>query len=315
MSQELLGRWLPDGLRDQRYVEGMRRYLANTGYGQDDSESSAARVFKQAIKLMEEAKQHQPFALMVDCFDPHEPWSPPPEFVKPYSDPSYRGANPGTARYARADSYLNDGELRQMNAVYAGALTMTDKWLGEFLGRFRELELHQNTAVILLSDHGILLGDRGWTGKVAGQLHPELMQVPCIIVHPEHKRAGSTSSYFASTQDVAPTLMSMAGINPPKGMDGIDLSPLFESQDLPQRPFANGGYFNHFYLRSDQWAYVADNRGIERELYDLTLDPGELTNVARDNRDTQQELHARALESMGGLPPHYEGEAVAPIRR
>jgi arylsulfatase A-like enzyme len=316
VSDALLAKWLPDGLGDDdRYVEGMRRYLANSGYGRDASESCAARVFAEATKLLEEAAEHQPFALVADCFDPHEPWSPPPEYLRMYADASYRGPNPGTARYARADSYLDDEELRQMNAVYGAALTMADHFLGEFLARFRDLGLHENTALILVSDHGILLGDRGWTGKIAGELHPELIQVPCVMVHPERKAAGSTSTYFASTHDVAPTLLSMAGVDVPRSMEGEDLSPLFDGEELPERPFASGGYFNHFYLRSDQWSYTADNRGGDRSLYDLTLDPGELTNVVDDHRDVQQELHARALELMGGLPPYYEGEAVAPVKR
>jgi hypothetical protein len=71
--------------------EGMRKYLANTGYGRDDSQSNAARVFGEATKLLEEAAERQPFALVVDYFDPHEPWSPPPEFVRLYAEPSYRG--------------------------------------------------------------------------------------------------------------------------------------------------------------------------------------------------------------------------------
>ena len=98
-----------------------------------------------------------------------------------------------------------------MNAVYGAALTIADTWLGEFIGRFRELGLHDNTALAFVSDHGILLGERGWTGKIAQELHPELIQVPYVMVHPEGKAAGTTSSYFASTQDVAPTLLSMAG--------------------------------------------------------------------------------------------------------
>ena len=98
-----------------------------------------------------------------------------------------------------------------MNAVYGAALTIADTWLGEFIGRFRELGLHDNTALAFVSDHGILLGERGWTGKIAQELHPELIQVPCVMVHPEDKAARTTSSYFASTQDVAPTLLSMAG--------------------------------------------------------------------------------------------------------
>jgi arylsulfatase A-like enzyme len=314
VSDAQLERWLPEGLREEdRYVEGMRRYLANSGYGKDDSQSNAARVFGVAINLLEEAVKRQPFALVVDCFDPHEPWSPPPEFIRLYADPSYRGPDPGTARYARAETYLEADELRQMKAVYGAALTVTDKWLGEFIGRFRELGLHENTALALVSDHGILLGERGWTGKIAQELHPELIQVPCVMVHPEGRAAGTRSSYFASTHDIAPTLLSMAGLRPPPGMDGEDLSPLLDGGDLPERPYAYGGYFNHLYVRGDGWSYVADNRGGHRELFDLTLDPAELHNVASERRDVHEELHAWLLERIGGLPPYYEGEAVARV--
>src|SRR5688572_29870219 len=96
VSDEELERWLPAGLReDDRYVEGMRKYLANTGKGSDDSQSNAARVFGEGMKLLEAAADKQPFALVVDSFDPHEPWAPAPEFIRMYADPSYRGPNPG----------------------------------------------------------------------------------------------------------------------------------------------------------------------------------------------------------------------------
>ena len=183
------------------------------------------------------------------------------------------------------------------------------------MGRFRELGLNENTVLAFVSDHGILLGERGWTGKIAQELHPELIQVPCVMVHPEGRGAGSTSSYFASTHDVAPTLMSMAGVRPPAGMDGEDLSPLFDGDEPPERPYAYGGYFNHFYVRNGDWSYVADNRGSGRELFDLTLDPAELNNVAAEQRDVEQEMHAWLLERIGGLPPYYEGEAVERVKR
>jgi arylsulfatase A-like enzyme len=316
VSAGQLRRWLPEGLRsDDRYVEGMRKYLANTGYGEDDSESNAARVFGEAGKLLEEAAGNQPFALVVDSFDPHEPWSPTQEYIDLYADPDYRGSNPGTARYTRWETYLDEDELRQMRAVYSAALTITDKWLGAFMERFRERGLHENTAIVFLSDHGILLGDRGWTGKIAQELHPELIQVPCVMVHPDGRGAGETSSWFASTHDIAPTLLSLAGVPMPRGMDGVDLAPLFDGEQPGERPFAYGGYFNHFFVRNDHWSYVADNRGDNRELYDLTLDPAELENVAPENRDVEEELHARLVETIGGLPPFYEGEAVEPVKR
>jgi arylsulfatase A-like enzyme len=135
------------------------------------------------------------------------------------------------------------------------------------------------------------------------------------MIHPDRLRAGSHSPYFASTHDIAPTLLSLAGVEVPRGMDGTDLSPLFRGEELPERPFAYGGYFNHFYVRTPHWSYVADNHGGKRQLYDLTLDRAELHNVAAENRDVHEELHARLLETIGGLPPYYTGEAVARVKR
>ena len=96
---------------------------------------------------------------------------------------------------------------------------MTDHWLGHFMERFHELGLHKNTVIVLLTDHGYLLGERGYTGKVPSQLHPELAQVPFIVVHPDDRAAGEVSQYFASTHDVGPTVLSMVGIDPPEWMD------------------------------------------------------------------------------------------------
>ena len=96
---------------------------------------------------------------------------------------------------------------------------MTDHWLGKFLEAFREKKLHENTVILLLSDHGYLLGERGVTGKVPSQLHPELAQVPFIVAHPDGRAAGEASSHFASTHDVGPTLLSLVGRGPPE-LDG-----------------------------------------------------------------------------------------------
>ena len=96
---------------------------------------------------------------------------------------------------------------------------MTDRWLGHFMDRFYELGLDENTMIVLLSDHGYLLGERGYTGKVPSQLHPELAQVPFILVHPENKAAGEVTQYFASTHDVGPDRPVDARARP-AGLDG-----------------------------------------------------------------------------------------------
>ena len=308
VPMDVVRQWLPPSLRDDRYLPGMRKYLANTGAGVDEELTCAARTFKEASALLEEASSREPFALVVDCFDPHEPWSPPKKYIEMYGDPDYEGPEVGVTRYGFLN-YLDEEQTRRLRAVYAAEVTMTDVWFGKFMDRFYELGLDENTIVLLLSDHGYLLGDRGQAGKVPSQLHPELAQVPFIVVHPEDKAAGGASSYFASTHDVGPTLLSMVGIDPPGWMDGADLSPLLDGEQPAQaRPFHYGGMYNRFFIRTDEWALIADNRGEERTLIDLTLDPHEFDNVVDRHPGIAEELYQQVLGVAGGPLPYYTPE-------
>jgi len=298
--------WLPPQVRDERYIPGMRKYLANSGGGVNEEETCAARVFKEAANTLQEARLRQPFCLTVDCFDPHEPWSPPPKYVDMYRDPEYRGQNIGVTRYGFARNWSRT-ELRHLHAIYAAEVTLTDVWLGHFLDRFVELGLDENTVILLLSDHGYLLGERGYTGKVPSQLHPELAQVPFVIAHPDRRAAGGTSSYFASTHDVGPTLLSMVGIDPPDWMEGTDLSVVLDGgEPAERRDFHYGGMYNRFFIRTDDWVLIGDNRGLERHMYDLHLDPREQVNVRDRHPDVNEELYRTVLDAAGGPLPYYE---------
>jgi arylsulfatase A-like enzyme len=298
--------WLPEFLRDERYIPGMRKYLANSGGGVDEEETVAARIFKEAANTLGEARLRQPFCLTIDCFDPHEPWSPTPKYVDMYKEAGYEGPNIGVTDYGFARNW-SPALLRHLHAIYAAEVTLTDVWLGHFLDRFFELGLEENTVILLLSDHGYLLGERGYTGKVPSQLHPELAQVPFVIAHPDRRAAGGTSAYFASTHDVGPTLLSMAGFEPPDWMEGTDLSPVLEGGDpAERRDFHYGGMYNRFFIRTDDWVLIGDNRGLERHMYDLRLDPRELNNVLDEHPDVNDELYSTVLDAAGGPLPYYE---------
>jgi arylsulfatase A-like enzyme len=306
VSMETVNHWLPPFLRDERYVPGMRKYLANTGEGRDEEETCAARLFKDAANILDDARRRQPFALTVDCFDPHEPWSPPRKYIDLYGDPGYEGPEIGVTDYGFARNYTTE-LFRRLHAVYAAEVTMTDRWFGHFMDRFYELELDKNTMIVLLSDHGYLLGERGYTGKVPSQLHPELAQVPFVIVHPDGRAAGTKSRYFASTHDVGRTVLSMAGIDPPDWMGGTDLSTLLDGeQPAEKRDFHYGGMYNRFFIRTDDWVLIGDNQGNERTLCDLRVDPHEFTNVVKQNPKVSEELYQTVLGAAGGPLPYYE---------
>ena len=245
-------------LRTPRTMERERRYLAAGGYWRDESRSWAARTFSRAAGTLEKAARQQPFALVVDTFEPHEPWTPPRAYIDMYGDPGYRGPEPSTARYRRTAEWLTPRRagpvLDRMRDLYAAEVTMTDRWLGVFLERLGSLGLAHNTVIALVSDHGFLLGEHGWTGKIASILHPPLIHVPFILADPARSRGGVTSERLGQTHDIGPTLLSLAGVRAPAGMDGLDLL-------APRRrKLAYGGYSNWHYARTDTMAFISSNR-------------------------------------------------------
>jgi arylsulfatase A-like enzyme len=309
VSDAELRRWLPPELDDAETRLRMRRFLGNAGYSQDESRSFAARVFREATRTLDLAARRRPFALLVDTFEPHEPWTPPRRYVDMYGDPAYRGPEPAKPYYARVSRYLHGrtGEvlLDRMRALYAAEVTMTDHWLGMFLDRLDALRLERDTILVLVSDHGIYLGDHGLTGKSSHLLHPPLIRVPLIVVDPRGRDAGRTSSYFASTHDIAPTILSMAGLPVPRRMDGADLSGLFEGRRPPARPYAFGGYGNSFFVRTDRWALFGANDGGSLHLYERPQDAEESRDVGWAHPRTAAELYGEVRRRAGRPLPTY----------
>jgi arylsulfatase A-like enzyme len=307
---KLLVHWLHPATRDTATVNRVSRYIANSDYSHDEAQSFAARVFASARMALDRAARRPPFALVVDTFHPHEPWTPPPAYLELNGHPARHGPEPAMPRYGRVESWLTEDEagpvLERMRALYAAEVSLTDRWLGTLIDRLHDHGLERDTVIALVADHGFQLGERGWTGKISAALHPELIQVPLIVVDPERRMAGRRCSYYASTHDLARSLLGMAGVRPPRRMHGVDLGGFFDGRPPPERPFAYGGYSNHHFLRNERWAYMCDNRMRVPQLFDLEHDPGETVNVAASNPDVVEELARAVRGRAGGDLPYYD---------
>ena len=312
VSRRELERWLIPELREDHIERRVREFLGAGGrYWEDDSRSWAARVSMAGAAMLEEAAARRPFALVVDTYEPHEPWTPPRSYIDLYGDPDYRGPEPCMSRYKRVKDYLAPARrgpmLRRMRDLYAAEVTMTDRWLSVLFERLQALALERETIVVLVSDHGYLLGEHGWTGKVASILHPALTHVPFILVDPARRGAGQTTAWPAQTHDIGPTLLELTGVRQPKPMNGDSLAPLLLGRPpRARRPMAYGGYANWHYARTNRWAYVAANTGRGRRLYDLKRDPGERRDVASRHPQLIDELEERVREQAGGPLPSYD---------
>ena len=306
VSQAEVDRHLPPSMRGSRAEPRMRAYLAANPRTRREEQFLAARVFRRSMSWIEWARGHQPFALVIDSFDAHEPWDAPRRIIDLYGPRRSGGVEPiqpfptPAAQYRELD--LTRGLLRRMRQLYAAEVTLVDTWLGHFLDRLANLGLAQNTLVVLVSDHGVLLGEYGWVGKRYSEMHEELTHVPLMIRHPQGKGKGSASDYYASTHDIAPTVLSVLGQGVPDHMDGVDLSPLLDGTAPGARRTYHTSAYNTYVSASDgRWLLISDNRGREKRLYAVH---SEQANVARRNPDPVQRLWRLIEKDAGpkGLP-------------
>jgi arylsulfatase A-like enzyme len=303
VSQEQVEKMVLPG-NSESMVDKVRQYLANTANRQTEKDWFAPQVFTMASEFLETAGRGQPYFLMVDCFDPHEPWDPPEEYVSLYDEP-YDGSEPTVPEYSDA-GWIGERELERMRALYAAEVTMTDRWLGKFLEKMEELNLFENTLLIVLSDHGVALGEHNATGKPFWALWPELTDIPFLIRHPEGKGAGEVSEYYASTHDVAPTILSSLGIEPPKPMEGQDLSVFFDGGKPEERAHFTLGYDEYVWTRDDRYVMFARNDGAEAKLYDLRTDPSMNRDIAGEHPDIVRRMFDDyVLKDAGGPLPKY----------
>jgi arylsulfatase A-like enzyme len=282
-----------------------RQYLANTQGRKTEEDWFAPQVFLRAIELLEGANRRQPFFLVVDNYDPHEPWDPPEKYTRLYDPDGYEDPEPFTTRYGK-DDYLTKRQLSRMRNLYAAEITLADRWLGNFLERAHDLGVMENTLLVVLSDHGHALGEHGYTGKPRYALWPELTDIVFLVRHPGGKGAEQTNDYYASTHDVAPTVLGFLGIEPPKPMEGQDLSVLLDGKELDPRPHFTLGYSEFAWTRDESYAMFTRYDGADAKLYDLTTDPGMNQDLAEDYPDiVGRMMEGYLLKDAGGWLPLY----------
>jgi arylsulfatase A-like enzyme len=287
---------------------GMRgyfqQYFANVAYRETEEDWFSPQVFTRASEVLEAASKGPPFFLVVDNYDPHAPYDPPENYVNLYDNP-YEGLEPFSPRYGPS-SYLTDRQLKRIRALYAGEVTMVDRWLGRFLEKMEDLNLFENTLLMLISDHGVAHGEHGILGKPPNALWPEVTDIAWLMRHPEGKRRGDSSDFYASTHDVAPTILGFLGIEPEQPMDGQDLSILFDGGQPENRSHFTLGYNDHAWARDDDYAMFAKNDGSNALLYDLRIDPEMNTDIAGSNQDVINRMwNDYVLEDAGGPLPTY----------
>ena len=209
---------------DKRDTELNVVNLVNREYIQDEADFPTARNTASAIEFLETNKDADDWLLQVEYYDPHEPFVAPQRFREGL-DTGYQGPVLDWPRYRKVVE--SEAEIAELRANYFASVRMLDEYLGRLLDTMDRLDLWKDTAIVLTTDHGLLLGEHAWWGKNRMPFYDEVCKIPLMIWHPDHAaRAGERRKALTQTIDLMPTLLSLHGVAPPADVQGLDLMPV-----------------------------------------------------------------------------------------
>jgi arylsulfatase A-like enzyme len=144
--------------------------------------------------------------------------------------------------------------LRERITRYYQAVTGIDMMIGRLRAKLADMRIADDTILIFASDHGIMQGEFGLGGKALN--YEQCLHIPMIIYDPRAKQAnrGKRRKELVQSIDIAPTIVSMAGLGIPASMQGEDITPLLNGQKVQWRQYA---------FAENLWSTVFGNPRIE----------------------------------------------------
>lgn len=284
------------------FARGFDTYKENRGVANWDSAGEAEATIRDGVRWLENHKDDV-FYLFLHTYEVHAPYAPPEDLRLPVS--------PGATR-AEKELRRYQGETRHMDRILAGLFRALE-----------ELNLEEDTIVVITSDHGEAFGEHGHIGH-SRSVYDEYVHVPLIFRGPGIIQAGQRFDRQISLVDIAPTLLGLTELPTPPTMRGQSLAAALQGEQLA----ASDGFIfleapigfarkkgRVFAARSEKYKFIGRENLVEvEEIYDLESDPGEQANLAGDSELQKMaqavirqykniDRQSRARVAGGTLPP------------
>jgi arylsulfatase A-like enzyme len=290
------------------------RYGFDRGFDEYEVVETLDSILERARSF---ARGEGPFFLYLHFMDVHGPYDAPEadyeamkssESLTPRETPQAGGELPP---YLRGISWFADEDLegrdfggivsfrltrsRTARARYAANVRDFDRRIAAFLNELRTTERNDDTILLLTSDHGEeLLEHGGWDHGF--NLYDHQIRVPLLIRAPGARDAGRRVSRTANLVDVMPTLLKLANVSPPAGIEGRDL---MGADEAASATFAAATKHREgvYSVREGRYKLIRDGKTGTSALFDLESDPAEYRDVAAENE-------AEASRLLGVLTRH-----------
>ncbi|MDQ7008514.1 MAG: sulfatase [Acidobacteriota bacterium] len=294
--------------------------------------NSAAAITAEALTWVRAQREDSsPLFLWVHYLDPHWPYTPEEEFGTVTVDLQagkdfdlFDAVRSGRLTKGQvifdADSILSHEEIEKVAQLYQAEVAGTDRAIGGLLAGLKATGLMGDGIVLMTADHGEAMGAHDYWFAHGEYLYDDTLKVPFLVHAPHRVPAGTLIRGNVSLEDVAPTLLDLAGLAPPPDIDGMSLADMLRSGGVhqvvsrplvhltdhnlvhpenPRRP-VSGRAGRWWALREGSWKLIRMPLGggqVREELYDLAEDPEESHNLLAEQSVRAQRMR-RTLEGI-----------------
>jgi len=329
--------WTPDWTRfDHRpswyhTMDSVTQAGPCTRTNQTDFDDEVVYQARQKLFDMARAKDRRPFCMVASMTHPHDPYVIPQGYWDRYEGvdidmPRVRMAvdqlDPHSRRLRHVcglDSQpVNETQVRAARRAYYGSVSYIDDQIGTLLAALSDSLFADNTIVLLLADHGDMLGERGLWYKM--NFFEPACRIP-LIVHAPGRFAARRVAGSASLVDILPTLCELAGHETPEyatPLDGSSLAPQLAGaagrDEVIGEYLAEGAIAPLVMIKRGRYKFVHSPVDPD-QLYDLLEDPDEVRNLA------PMPQHAARVQALLGEVsrrwdmPALQAEVIASQRR
>jgi len=245
----------------------------------------------------------KPFFLWVHYFDPHYPYSPPAGYDHVLGL-KYTGTIDGSVETIHEienhQLVPTPADLARLLELYQGEIAFTDFQLGRLLKKLDDGGMLDDTVIAVTGDHGESFGEHDdWTHGL--KVYEPEVRVPLLLRYPRRVPAGVVVEPPVQSIDVMPTLLDLTGITAAKSVQGVSLLPVLNgssngSDRVAFTELANEAFVSM--LTFQEWKLIRNNANGQLQLYHVTDDAAEATNLVGEQPQLTNDLSTRLLELM-----------------
>lgn len=254
-----------------------RHDWVNRKYMQEEADQPQAKTFAKGLEFMETNRDADDWFLQIETFDPHEPFFTQQHYKDLYPH-EYDGPHFDWPDYERVSQTAE--QVQHMRYENAALISMCDHYLGKVLDKMDELDMWDDTMLIVCTDHGFLLGEHDWWAKCVQPFYEEVSHTPLFIWDPRSRKAGERRRALVQTIDWAPTLLEFFGVDIPPDMQGKPLRDAIESGVEVHDAILFGQHGMHVNVTDGRYVYMRAPANPENEpLYNYTLMPTHMSQL------------------------------------